>query len=178
MKALIKRLFGIKDTPELFKVKKYKTYEDLGECAKSLHNLVVNNPKRFRLKQDGSIGELNTPTNIFEGRLDIVTRFNLHKTYKVWDAYNICDLQLHDKETDTYFIVNDKRDSWESSGLCNKVSYNEWVLLKYLLIVHYERCIDKYNEALWERKYKQRQRIKKRYNDLVSKLYCTCESTV
>ena len=162
-------------------VAKGRGYDDLGDCAKSLYNLVVDNPNRFIV----STLEKGCSGRWVPSRVSPIERHNWHNDnlrrismsiIKIEDTLTgkTIDLgsigQLYDL-TVMYWRGSDDSYNWEKSGFSDLVSREDWILLVELLLQYNHKRRLQCHQAM----VRIEQKKQKKYNKEMAKIYCVCD---
>jgi hypothetical protein len=163
-------------------VAKERVYDDLGDCAKSLYNLVVDNPNRFIVytSERVSSGQLES------SQLSPIKRNNWNKDIpqrgiggvitKIKDTLTDKTISLGYIErlygfTGRYWRGYDDSYKWEKSGFSDLVSREDWILLVELLLQYNRKRHLRCHQAM----VRIEQKKQKKYNKEMAKLYCVCD---
>jgi hypothetical protein len=176
IELLVEEVVVAKD-PMAEGVVKERGYDDLGDCAKSLYNLVVDNPNRFIVYKEQWIHDtavlVKTPP---------IEKSTWGECKKQRGNYMKIEDVLTGKTIELGFIGQKHgfssfgRDSgssynWSNSGFSDLVSREDWILLVDLLVQYNRKRRIHCHEAM----VRKEQIKQKRYNKEMAKLYCVCE---
>lgn len=163
-------------------VTKGRGYDDLGNCAKSLYNLVVDNPNRFIVStlKRGFLGQLvssqASPIERRDWHNDIPQRGLGRFIAKIEDTLTdeTIDLGVIDRLygfTGSYWKGSYDSYNWEKSGFSDSVSREDWILLVELLLQYNHKRRQQCHQAM----VRIEQKKQKKYNKEMAKLYCVCD---